>query len=293
MRYLAFIFLFLCVIKFNARGQNKLLEYKNIIIVSDLSSRLNYLPNKDLIVINDKLNYFRNFCVQPGKKIGDRSSIFFSSFSNGPIISIDLEDYDKLGIAAKQNFINSNGAFKGKGLDSQINAFKNKVNIQYKNIKNPGLDLISLLHDKIQTESSFKIKTTKKNKSGNNSTTIMFQNHIYILTDGYLEFITKNASQEFYFGSKEIQKLRNYCRLFKLNLSSALTKMPSLGLSKVYSPKNQHINLHIIETHERDRDFNTQTYKNPLGLRDNEILEAVWRKWAIESGFKSFEWKKY
>jgi hypothetical protein len=35
------------------------------------------------------------------------------------------------------------------------------------------------------------------------------------------------------------------------------------------------------------------TYKFPKGLRDNEILEGVWQKWAKESGFKTFEWKKY
>jgi hypothetical protein len=51
--------------------------------------------------------------------------------------------------------------------------------------------------------------------------------------------------------------------------------------------------LHIYETHERDKDDKMLNYKNEQGLRDNEILEAVWRKWALESGFKSLEWKKY
>jgi hypothetical protein len=59
------------------------------------------------------------------------------------------------------------------------------------------------------------------------------------------------------------------------------------------SRNNKYLNLHILETHERDFDTRNQAYKHPKGLRDNEILETVWRKWAIESGFKSFEWKKY
>ena len=57
--------------------------------------------------------------------------------------------------------------------------------------------------------------------------------------------------------------------------------------------KNQLVKLHIFETHERDKNDKLQTYKYPIGQRDNEILEAVWRKWATESGFKSLEWKKY
>ena len=57
--------------------------------------------------------------------------------------------------------------------------------------------------------------------------------------------------------------------------------------------KNKTINLHVYETHERDKNEKLQTYNFEKGVRDNEILEAVWRKWAKESGFKSFEWKKY
>jgi hypothetical protein len=53
------------------------------------------------------------------------------------------------------------------------------------------------------------------------------------------------------------------------------------------------IYLHVWETHERDKNIVSQTYKYPIGLRDNEILQAVWKKWAQESGFKGFEWKKY
>ena len=36
-----------------------------------------------------------------------------------------------------------------------------------------------------------------------------------------------------------------------------------------------------------------QTYNNPTGLRDNEILENVWRKWAKDSEFKDITWDKY
>jgi hypothetical protein len=44
--------------------------------------------------------------------------------------------------------------------------------------------------------------------------------------------------------------------------------------------------LHTYETHERDKDDKMQITKHSA-QRDNEILEAVWRKWALDSGFKS------
>ena len=78
-----------------------------------------------------------------------------------------------------------------------------------------------------------------------------------------------------------------------MDIITALNKDKSLGLPISKSNKNQFINLHILETHERDKDTKFLTYSHPRGLRDNEILEAVWRKWAKESGFKNVEWKKY
>ena len=78
-----------------------------------------------------------------------------------------------------------------------------------------------------------------------------------------------------------------------MNIITALEKDKSLGLPNSESKKNQYINLHILETQERDKDIKFQTYKHPKGLRDNEILEVVWSKWAKGSGFKSIEWKKY
>ena len=76
-------------------------------------------------------------------------------------------------------------------------------------------------------------------------------------------------------------------------MSDALNHDNSLGLPAYHVKMNQSVNLHIFETQERDWDTQRLSYTNYKGLRDNEILEAVWRKWARESGFKSLEWKKY
>lgn len=279
--------------------KNKSLTYQNIVILSDLSDRIDptingsipnqQYPSKDIKEINEILNFFNNECVKPGEKIGDKSCISFSTFSGESIACIDIGKIKNLG--AKQQFINSTGKFKNNGLKYEVDMFKQKVQNAYNNIRNKGLDLISVTIDKIENKSI--IKKTKVLTNGVDSTFINYDNHIYIFTDGYLEYKGKKSNNQFYFGTKEIEKIRQYCIANKVNVETALKDKISLCLPAVKNDKNQFINLHVIETAERDKNTKLQTYNNPKGIRDNEILEGVWRKWAIESEFKSFEWKKY
>lgn len=280
-------------------SENKILTYQNIIILSDLSDRIEptingtiineQYPPKDLTQIDKILDYFKNECVKPGEKIGDKSCVTFSTFSKESIASIDISNIKDLG--AKQQFINSTGKYQNNGLDYEISNFKENVKIAYNSIQNKGLDLISVIIDKIENTDIIKKNTILTN--GLDSTFINYDNHIYIFTDGYLEYKDKISNKQFYFGNPEIEKIRQYCKTNNVNITTALNDNPLLCLPSVINEYNKFINLHVLETHERDKNTQLQTYKNPLGLRDNEILEAVWRRWATESKFKSFEWKKY
>lgn len=280
-------------------AQNKILTYQNIIIVSDMSDRIEpkingtipnqQYPPKDIAEIDKISNFFRNECVKPGEKIGDKSSILFTTFSDEVNAVIDLSNIKDLG--SKQQFINSTGKYENLGLDYEINIFKQKTRTAYDSIQDEGLDLISILIDKIENRTIIKTNTVSSN--GIDSTFINYDNHIYIFTDGYLEYYGKKKNNQFYFGDSEINKIRLYCKTKSVNIKTALENNPSLCLPPVKNDKNKLISLHILETHERDKDNKLQIYKNPIGLRDNEILEVVWRKWATESGFKSFLWKKY
>ncbi|MBT1705155.1 hypothetical protein [Chryseosolibacter indicus] len=269
--------------------ENKNLSYKNIVILSDMSSRINNTPPKDIDEIHKILEYFKNECVKPGEKIGDKSSISFSAFSEKNSTSIDINQIKNLG--EKQRFINSTGEYKNSGLIQRIEDFEKSVRKVYATTKNPGLDLISVLIEKIENEPTIKQNTFVTD--GVDTTFINYENDIYIFTDGYLEYLNKSGNNQFYFGIPEIEKIRQFCKINSVDISTALDMNSSLSLQTIKSKKNKHINLHILETHERDFDTKNQTYKYPKGLRDNEILEAVWRKWAKESGFNNFEWKKY
>jgi hypothetical protein len=287
------IILAICLISLfpscDPESQNKTISYQNIVILSDLSSRLNNLPQKDTAEIYKIVEYFKNECVKPGEKIGDKSCITFSAFTDRIAASVDISQIRKLG--DKQSFINSTGKYKNNGLDKKLLDFKNVVTSVYDTERNPGLDLISMLIEKIEKEPLVKKDTFFTN--GIDTTFVNYQNNIFIFTDGYLEYGNKQSNSQFYFGESEIERVRNFCILNNFNIERALSINKSLSLPPYSNAKNKSINLHILETHERDKDQKLQTYKHSTGLRDNEILEAVWAKWAVESGFKSFHWQKY
>lgn len=270
-------------------AQNTNVTYQNLVILSDMSSRLDNKASKDIIEIHKLVEFFKNECVKPGKKLGDKSSISFSKFSGITLASIDISKLETL--AEKQQFVNSTGNYQDGGLKKQIEYFEQKVKEAYNDKRNQGLDLISILSEKINTEAI--IKTNENLVNDLDTTFINYENHIYIFTDGYLEYLNKDINNQFYFGISEIDKIRQYAKKEAMDISKVLEAKNTFGLPPVKNSKNQHINLHILETHERDKNESLQTYRYPKGLRDNEILEAVWKKWALESGFNSFEWKKY
>jgi hypothetical protein len=288
-KILIFTSLVFIIISCGSEPQNKMLTYQNIIILSDMSSRIKNKPQKDIIEIKKIVDYFKNECVRPGEKIGDKSSISFLTFSDNKIISIDIDKIKNLG--EKQRFINSTGEYENSGLIQEIKNFEEEVSLSYVNTSNNGLDLISILIEKIENEPI--IKKNKYLTNGIDTTFVNYENHINIFTDGYLEYVNKKSNSQYYFGYREIDKIRKFCLLNNINVKKALKLNSLLKLPAIIEEKNKYINLHILETHERDKNDKLQTYKNPKGLRDNEILEEVWRIWAQESGFKSFDWKKY
>lgn len=288
LKLFSFIFLLnSCV----PEAKNNRLTYKNIIILTDLSSRISNsrFPNKDLKRIHEIINEFKNE-VKPGDKIGDRSRLYFSTFSNQtPSFEIDIEKYNN-SLDDKQAFVNSTGKFSQNGLTNRLLNFKDSIALIYNTIKNPGLDLISLLIEKIENEPI--IKKERVIPFGIDKTIINYENEIYIFTDGYLEY-SNNINKEFYFGTNQIDKIRKFCNVNNVDVSTALKMDKTLGLIPYNKENNKYINLHILETHERDKDPKLLVYNNNVGFRDNEILEQVWAKWAKESGFKSFSWAKY
>jgi hypothetical protein len=291
MKFISIFFLVFLTVKSSAQTKkNSILRYSNLIIISDLSSRIRNqkYPLKDSEEINKIIIRFRDEIVRPGQKLGDLSCISFHTFSEIEPYIIDLSKYPNIG--ERQQFINSTGNFRNKGLQFQLDNFKKYVNSIYSKHRNEGLDLISFLMEKIENKIDIKSIITKE--TATQKVISDYENHIFILTDGYLEFKSQ-INLQYYFGEQQILKLRKFCKEKNIDPLKALQINPSLGLPVSRSNKNPNINLHILETHERDKDIKLLTYSNERGLRDNEILEAVWRRWAMQSGFKSFEWKKY
>lgn len=277
------------IVSCSSKPKDKNLEYNNIVILSDMSSRIKNKPQKDIDEIQGIIKFFKDKCVMPGEKIGDKSALSFSTFSNKIITSIDLGQIKNLG--EKQCFINSTGKYKDSGFDQKVVEFEQVVRETYKGVEDNGLDLISLLLEKIENTSLIKGKT--RHSDGLNTTNIRYNNSIYIFTDGYLEYNGKSKNNQFYYGKSEIQNVRKYCINNKVDIAQALESNSSFRLPPMRNKKNQDITLHIMETHERDKNLNFLSYTNPIGQRDNEILEVVWKRWAEESEFKDLIWDKY
>ena len=161
----------------SSEPQNKYLTYQNIVILSDMSSRLDNRPQKDIDEIVKIVQFFKTECVKPGEKIGDKSCISFSTFSDKEVTSIDIEKIKKLD--EKQGFINSTGKYKNSGLVQKISGFEQKVNSAYANKRNQGLDLISILIEKIENEPIIKKDTLLTYNI--DTTFVKYDNHIYIL----------------------------------------------------------------------------------------------------------------
>lgn len=272
-------------------SNNKHLSYKNIIILSDMSDRIlnEDFPQKDIKEIHKIINFFESECVKPGEKIGDKSSICFSPLSQNNIISVDIDKIKELG--DKQSYINSTGKYKNRGLKKDLLEFEKSIAEKYMNINDKGLDLLSILLEKVKNENI--IKTDRIITNGIDSTFIHYENDIYIFTDGYLEYSLKANNNQFRFGCTKINQIRKYCKNNKISVEEALNQNPELGLLPVKNGLHRNIQIHVVETFERGFKKKTQNYDYEVGFRDNEILKIVWDKWIIESGFKKPIWRTY
>jgi hypothetical protein len=282
-----FVFVYGCKLDI-PNDEPDIIEYDNIMIYTDLSSRLNKNPS-DTLVINQIVDFFVTGCVKPGIKVNDRSAISFSRLnyhlSNCPSAKIDIGQFKNL--EEKQQFVNDKN--ESKGLTKSIFEFKSSVSCNYFERDNGGLDLLSLIYQEVSTGNH--IKKPEYILSETDTTTLKFNNHLFIFTDGYLEYSTATGSKDFYFGELRIESVRKFCKTNKVSAEEAIRKNLQFKIRPLFSENNKFVNLYILETD--DRGFNVQkgTLKNTGDLSDNNILRLVWKIWAEESGFRHFEWR--
>lgn len=265
------------------------LEYDNIMIYTDLSNRLEKGPN-DTMVINQITNFFVTDCVRPGIKVNDRSSISFSRVnmfkSNCSTAKIDVGEIASL--EEKQLYVNDRA--KTNNLSVDIHKFKETIVCNYLEKDEGGLDILSLLYNEMNSGNHIKKPTFINGE--NDTTTIVFYNHLFLFTDGYLEYNTKTGGSDFYFGQPQIEKVREYCRTNKIAPDEAIKNNPDFKLRPLKSENNKYVTLYIMETYDRGLNEQKGTLKNTGDLSDNNILRLVWQTWASESGFKGFVWKQ-
>jgi hypothetical protein len=299
--YLIVIFF---LVSCKTKESNIPIKYDNIIIFSDLSNRLDRtistnLPASDTIVINRIIDFFVSDCVKPGIKNNDRSSILYSFLNpisyNLPKSKIDLEEEfpNVSDIKSKQAYVNN--TCQTKNISCDIIDLKLSIKRIYNNYKkfsnNYGLDILNLINDKIKNSNLIKKTVVTHTELGTSKR--LYDNHLFIFTDGYLEYYSKGAVKSRYFDYKKIETIRDFCIKKKCYPKEAIDKYSYLPrLPHLFSIINKDIALYIMETNDRHYDKNTGSNLYENGLTDNDILKAVWKKWAKDSGFKKFVWQK-
>jgi hypothetical protein len=243
----------------------------------------------DTIVINQIVDFFVTGCVKPGIKVNDRSAISFlranHQRSNCPSSRIDIGQFKNL--EEKQQFVNNKS--DNVNLSKAILEFKSSLICNYLERDKGGLDLLSLIYQEVNTGNL--IKKPEYLISETDTTTLYFHNHLFIFTDGYLEFSTSTGSKDFYYSEPQIQAIRKFCRINKVSPEKAIIDNPQFKLRPLVSENNKLVNLYILETDDRGFNIEKGTLKNTGDLSDNNILRIVWKVWAEESGFNNFEWK--
>lgn len=283
------------VVVFCSRNNNsknnedtKTLNYNNITIYSDLSNRLSKSPN-DRVVINQLKDYFVKECVKPGQKVNDCSSLAYSRMnsynSNCSSFTIDIETVGN--VTEKAKFVNNKGS--GITLNKALSSLDSVVDCSYKETDSIGLDILSLLYNEINDGRP--IKQNRSVFNGSDSTLFQFNNHVFIFTDGYLEFSRSHGNLNLYFGRPEIDRVRALCQQKKQTPLQVLSSCPNLRLMPLQSENNKLVNLYVMETDDRGLNVQTGTLRYTGELSDNHILKTVWELWAAESGFRQFSWK--
>lgn len=295
IKNISILFSVLCILQFGCdcdkwfkREETTRLNYENIAIYSDLSNRMSKNPN-DKVVIDQIKKYFVDDCVKPGKKLNDRSSLSFSrmNFFNSQCgtSKIDIEAVG--GLEEKSRFVNNKG--QGPTLKKALAEFTEGVNCSYLETDLVGLDILSLLYNEVN--SGIPIKFSKSVFDGSDSTIFAFRNHIFIFTDGYLEFSKESGNLSLYFGRPEIDKVRALCAQKGQSPLEVLSSCPNLRLMPLKSENNSLVNLYVLETGDRGLLEEAGTLEYSGDLSDNNILQTAWKLWAIESGFRQFSWK--
>lgn len=265
------------------------LNYNNLIIYSDLSNRLDKQPN-DALVIDQIIAFFVNECVKPGIKVNDRSSISFSRINpyNSQCNPKTIDIGNIRSLQEKQIYVNDKNP--DHNLTSSIKSFKKEIACSYGEKDSGGLDILSLLYN--QFNEGRNIKRTDSIFTRTDTTILRHENHVFIFTDGYLEFNRKKGNMDFYFGNPEINQIRRIVETKGVSVREAFEDRPDLKLKPLKTPNNNIIRLYVLETDDRQLDENTGTIKYTGEISDNNILKTAWEIWAEESGFKSFVWKQ-
>ena len=252
------------------------INHSNIIIFRDFSTRDSPRDTGELKTIFMK--HFYEGSVKPKIKINDESCIQYIELPDNEVkFKKDISTIKELKL--KQYYILND-------LSNDLTKSLTEIhyNFSIKNMTNSkkyGFDLISLMLFNLGHQESLK-KDSKPIIAIDGDTLIKkYKNHIYVLSDGFLEFEKDNGPNEYRLNEERIDLIRTEAEKAKLKPYTFLTQHPEFCLKPTDEFIDYDIDFHLIGIETREK--NNGHYIHKDGYRDYQIIAAVWKKWAEDS----------
>jgi hypothetical protein len=177
----------------------------------------------------------------------------------------------------KSKYVNSKSI--GNTLNNDLLNLKETIQCQYKTQDKSG-DILNSLNQIFVLDEN--IMNSQPKYYSILEASQVWENDVFLFTDGYLEFNNMKNSK-FSTPSSKIIEIRKLCLQNKKNPTDILDTYPNLKIEPILNKAFNHIKLHILETYDRGIDKTTGISKEAIS--DEIILKSLWNKWALESGF--------
>jgi hypothetical protein len=266
----------------NIEKTDKLILH-NIIIISDVTNRITSWPKPihDTVIIDNLIDYFNQEIIRPGILTNPRHIIQF--YNLNPFKQSNCNGISKIDLFGMRNSIEKSKYVNSKSIGNTLNNdllnLKETIQCQYKTQDKSG-DILNSLNQIFVLDEN--IMNSQPKYDSILEASQVWENDVFLFTDGYLEFNNMKNSK-FSTPSSKIIEIRKLCLQNKKNPTDILDTYPNLKIEPILNKAFNHIKLHILETYDRGIDKTTGISKEAIS--DEIILKSLWNKWALESGF--------
>jgi len=288
--FICALLVFSCCKEKNNSPKNVDVKNYNVIIVPDLSNRIDSKihpkPLHDTVLINsifDSINYF----LKIGNRKTNQLDQYKVDFINRSVLNSNIVDASNLKIDFEQ-FKNKQlnaSEYKRNKLLTDVKTVKSNVSKIYQySLNNPvGADLWNYFNATIHNSYSYIKPEYIKSQDGYDIKRET-KNIVVLFTDGYIE--NANQANGYNLTPKQIDKIRNdYKKSQNTDLRSFISSHKEYHIKKT-DESLKDLNILVVEMVDRSLNKNSVAKYHPT---DFQIMRIIWELWLKESGSENVE----